>query len=88
MTEDQLGDSTLELLDVHRKFFAELMTAIAGVPHSPLTAAFASTPRERYLGPGPCKVYHGNGYPPAYCRGSAEQSLIADTNLRMKCAPD
>jgi protein-L-isoaspartate(D-aspartate) O-methyltransferase len=38
------------------------MTAIAGVPHSPLTAAFASTPRERYLGLGPWKVYHGNGY--------------------------
>jgi protein-L-isoaspartate(D-aspartate) O-methyltransferase len=52
----------LELLDAHRKFFAELMTAIAGVPHSPLTAAFASTPRERYLGLGPWKVYHGNGY--------------------------
>jgi protein-L-isoaspartate(D-aspartate) O-methyltransferase len=62
MTEDQPGDSTLELLDAHRTFFADLMTAIAGVPHSPLTAAFASTPRERYLGPGPWKVYHGNGY--------------------------
>ena len=62
MTEDQPGDSTLELLNAHRTFFAELMTAIAGVPHSPLTAAFASTPRERYLGPGPWKVYHGNGY--------------------------
>lgn len=62
MTENQPGDSTLELLDAHRKFFAELMTAIAGVPHSPLTAAFASTPRERYLGPGPWKVHHGNGY--------------------------
>jgi protein-L-isoaspartate(D-aspartate) O-methyltransferase len=38
------------------------MTAIAGVPHSRLTAAFASTSRERYLGPGPWKVFHGNGY--------------------------
>ena len=52
----------MELLDAHRKFFAELMTAIAGVPHSPLTSAFASTPRERYLGPGPWKVYDGHGY--------------------------
>jgi hypothetical protein len=51
----------LELLDAHRKFFAELMTAIAGAPHGPLTAAFASTPREGYLGP-PWKVFHGNGY--------------------------
>jgi protein-L-isoaspartate(D-aspartate) O-methyltransferase len=52
----------LELLEAHRNFFAELMTAIAGVPHSPLTSAFASTPREHYLGPGPWKVYNGHGY--------------------------
>ncbi len=52
----------MELLDAHRNFFAELMTAIAGVPRSPLTSAFASTPREHYLGPGPWKVYNGHGY--------------------------
>src|ERR1700735_3908448 len=64
MTANQPEDTTLELLEAHRKFFAELMTAIAGAPHSPLTAAFASTPRERYLGPGPWKVYNGHGYTP------------------------
>jgi protein-L-isoaspartate(D-aspartate) O-methyltransferase len=52
----------LELLEAHRTFFADLMGAIAGVPHSRLTAAFASTPRERYLGPGPWKVFTGRGY--------------------------
>ena len=55
-------ESPLELLEAHKIFFAELITAIAGVPHSPLTSAFASTPRDRYLGPGPWKVYNGHGY--------------------------
>jgi protein-L-isoaspartate(D-aspartate) O-methyltransferase len=55
-------DSNLEPLEAHRTFFAELMTAIVGVPHSRLTTAFASTPRERYLGPGPWKVFTGRGY--------------------------
>ncbi len=52
----------MEQLEAHRTFFAELITAIAGVPHSRLTSAFASTPRERYLGPGPWKVFNGHGY--------------------------
>jgi protein-L-isoaspartate(D-aspartate) O-methyltransferase len=54
----------LQPLEAHRTFFAELITAIAGVPHSRLTSAFASTPREQYLGPGPWKVYNGHGYTP------------------------
>ena len=41
----------METLEAHRAFFAELITAIAGVPKSRLTSAFAATPRERYLGP-------------------------------------
>jgi protein-L-isoaspartate(D-aspartate) O-methyltransferase len=57
-----LEQSTVELLEAHRIFFAELITAIAGVPHSRLTSAFASTPREWYLGPGPWKVFNGRGY--------------------------
>jgi protein-L-isoaspartate(D-aspartate) O-methyltransferase len=49
-------------LEIHRTFFAELITAEAGKPQSRLTSAFASTPRERYLGPGPWKVFTGLGY--------------------------
>lgn len=49
-------------LEVHRKFFAELITAKAGKPQSQLTSAFAAIPRERYLGPGPWKVFTGRGY--------------------------
>jgi len=49
-------------LQAHRNFYAELITAMAGAPDTPLTAAFRATPRERYLGPGPWKVFHGRGY--------------------------
>jgi protein-L-isoaspartate(D-aspartate) O-methyltransferase len=52
----------VETLEAHRTFFAELVTAIAGAPKSRLTSAFAVTPRERYLGPGPWKVFTGRGY--------------------------
>jgi len=49
-------------LETHRTFFAELITAKAGKPQSQLTSAFAATPRERYLGPGPWKIFTGRGY--------------------------
>jgi protein-L-isoaspartate(D-aspartate) O-methyltransferase len=49
-------------LEAHRTFFAELITTIAGVPHSRLTSAFAAVPREHYLGPGPWKAFTGHGY--------------------------
>jgi protein-L-isoaspartate(D-aspartate) O-methyltransferase len=52
----------VETFEAHRIFFAELITAIAGVPQSRLTSAFAATPREHYLGPGPWKVFTGRGY--------------------------
>lgn len=52
----------MDLLEAHRTFFAELITASAGVPRSRLTSAFACTPRERYLGPGPWKVFSGAGH--------------------------
>jgi protein-L-isoaspartate(D-aspartate) O-methyltransferase len=49
-------------LETHRLFFAELITAKVGKPKSRLTSAFAATPRERYLGPGPWKIFTGCGY--------------------------
>jgi protein-L-isoaspartate(D-aspartate) O-methyltransferase len=49
-------------LEAHRAFFAELITTIAGVPKSRLTAAFAKIPREHYLGPGPWKAFTGRRY--------------------------
>ena len=52
----------MERLEAHRTFFANLITTSAGVPNSRVTAAFAATPRERFLGPGPWKIFTGGGY--------------------------
>ncbi|WP_263350861.1 protein-L-isoaspartate O-methyltransferase family protein [Acidicapsa acidisoli] len=46
-----------------RRFFAHLVTANAGIPPgSELEAAFASTPREQFVGPPPWKVFTAVGY--------------------------
>ncbi|MBZ5509084.1 MAG: protein-L-isoaspartate(D-aspartate) O-methyltransferase [Acidobacteriia bacterium] len=55
-------ERNVERLEAHRTFFANLITTSAGVPNGPLTAAFAATPRERFLGPGPWKIFTGGGY--------------------------
>ena len=54
----------MERLEAHRHFFADLVTASAGVPKDELrlASAFASTPREDFLGPGPWKVFVGGRY--------------------------
>ena len=54
----------MERLEAHRSFFADLVTASAGVPKDErrLAAAFASTPREDFLGPGPWKVFVAGRY--------------------------
>ena len=51
------------LLD-HRSFFAKLITANVGVTDrdGTLVAAFSATPRERFVGPGPWKVFTPIGY--------------------------
>src|SRR4029077_16929750 len=56
------SDKDMERLEAHRSFFANLITTTAGVPNGRLTAAFAATPRERFLGPGPWKIFTGGGY--------------------------
>jgi len=53
----------MDRIEAHRSFFASLITASVGLPRgSRLEAAFASTPRERFLGPGPWKVFTAGGY--------------------------
>lgn len=50
-------------LETHRAFYADLITAKAGAPpNESLKAAFAAVPRERFLTPGPWKVFTGRGY--------------------------
>jgi protein-L-isoaspartate(D-aspartate) O-methyltransferase len=50
----------MDLLASHRNFFAHLVTSAAGAAKNErLVEAFATTPREKYLGPGPWKVFAG-----------------------------
>ena len=55
---DTIKENDVDRVESYRHFFAELITANAGIrtPDSPLKAAFASTLRERFAGPGPWKV--------------------------------
>jgi protein-L-isoaspartate(D-aspartate) O-methyltransferase len=54
---------TEERTRAHREFFAKLVTANVGLPPgSELEAAFASTPREQFVGPPPWKVFTRSGY--------------------------
>ena len=52
----------MERLEAHRSFFASLITAQAGLPGGRLQEAFAATPRERFVGPGPWKIFTSTGY--------------------------
>jgi protein-L-isoaspartate(D-aspartate) O-methyltransferase len=54
----------VERLEAHRAFFADLVAANARVPKEDarLRAAFASVPRESFVGPGPWKIFTGGGY--------------------------
>ena len=54
----------MDRLEAHRKWFAQLITANAGVPptEQKLIDAFASTPRERFVGTGPWRVFTRIGY--------------------------
>jgi protein-L-isoaspartate(D-aspartate) O-methyltransferase len=46
-----------------RQFFAHLVTANAGIPSgSELEAAFASIPREQFVGPPPWRIFTPTGY--------------------------
>jgi protein-L-isoaspartate(D-aspartate) O-methyltransferase len=53
----------MERIQAHRLFFANLITANAGIPPgSELACAFASTPREKFVGPPPWKIFAGHSY--------------------------
>jgi len=44
-------------LERHRSYFASFVLAYAGITDERLWSAFALTPRERFAGPGPWRVY-------------------------------
>jgi protein-L-isoaspartate(D-aspartate) O-methyltransferase len=52
----------LDRLESHRKFFADLLNATVGSRNERLVAALTGTPRERFLGPGPWKIFVGGQY--------------------------
>jgi len=54
----------VDRLESHRAFFADLVTANARAAKEDgrLRNAFASVPRERFVGPGPWKIFTGGGY--------------------------
>ncbi len=54
----------MDRIQASRAFYADMITANAGIPRteSRLCAAFASIPRERFLGPGPWKCSTPQGY--------------------------
>ena len=55
--------TTVERIEAHRLFFANLIAAQAGIPPgSEIAAAFASTPRERFVGPPPWRIFTRTGY--------------------------
>jgi protein-L-isoaspartate(D-aspartate) O-methyltransferase len=65
MGPGQLQDEgkLVDRIEAHRSFFANLITAQAGIaPGSELATAFASTPREQFVGPPPWKVFTRSGY--------------------------
>jgi protein-L-isoaspartate(D-aspartate) O-methyltransferase len=53
----------MDRLAAHRTFFANVVTAAAPKPNERLRSAFAAVARERYVGPGPWKIFvMGGGY--------------------------
>ena len=54
----------MDRLQSFRTLFANLTVARVGItdPDSRLRAAFASTPRERFVGPGPWRIFTPSGY--------------------------
>jgi protein-L-isoaspartate(D-aspartate) O-methyltransferase len=53
----------MDRIQAHRSSFARLVTSHAGLaPGSELEAALASTPREKFVGPPPWKIFTRSGY--------------------------
>ena len=53
----------VDRLEAHRRFYADLIATSAGAANNErLKGAFASTPRERFTGKGPWKVFAGGNY--------------------------
>ncbi len=52
----------MESIEAARQRYAEELRVLAGIRSEPLVAAFATVPREEFLGPGPWRIFTGGGY--------------------------
>ena len=79
----------MDRLQAQRIFFADFITASAGIPKKDrrLANAFASVPRERFVGPGPWKIFTSSGLletpsdDPAFLYQDVTVSLAADRHI-------
>jgi protein-L-isoaspartate(D-aspartate) O-methyltransferase len=83
-----MDDTSEARIASHRKFFAHLITANAGIrPGSEIEAAFASIPRENFVAPPPWKMFTPVGYietesgDPAFLYQDVVVSLGSDAPL-------
>ncbi len=74
-------------LAAHRRFYAELITKHARVRDARIEDAFATVPREDFMGPGPWQVWTPDGYietpsaDPSFLYQDVLVALIADQGL-------
>jgi len=79
----------VDRFEAQRLFFADFITASAGIPKSDrrLADAFASVPRERFVGPGPWKIFTSSGLletpsdDPVFLYQDVTVSLAADRHI-------
>jgi protein-L-isoaspartate(D-aspartate) O-methyltransferase len=78
----------MDPLPSHRIFFARLVASAAGATKNEgLIDAFATTPREKYLGPGPWKIYAGGSLletptnDPAFLYQDVVVAIAADRHI-------
>ena len=57
-----------------RQAYADELAQITPITHAPLAAAFAAVPRERFVGPGPWRIFG------AACRPARRRTTIRRTS--------
>src|SRR6201984_1871046 len=79
----------MDRLQAQRRFFADLITASAGLTqsNSRIADALASVPREHFVGPGPWKIFTASGLvqtpsdDPAFLYQDVVVSIAADRGI-------
>jgi protein-L-isoaspartate(D-aspartate) O-methyltransferase len=78
-------NASMDATQSHRTFFAHLVASAAGAAKNDrLVEAFASTPREKYLGPGPWKIFAGS----SLIETPSDDPVFLYQNVVVALAPD